>query len=92
MLTCPVAIPVARKGRMADSKQVAEQLQEFTEAAYGVIPRRGLPTQVYYGSSSKPSFRNRTEVYGACIAKLDESDRDELARILEAMFSALGSL
>jgi hypothetical protein len=37
-------------------------------------------------------FRERTEVYEACIAKLDEPDRIELARILATMFDALGTL
>jgi hypothetical protein len=77
---------------MADSKQVAERLEGFAKAADHIISRRGLPTQVYAGSTPGRSFHNRTEVYEACIAQLAEPDRDELARILEAMFDALISL
>ena len=77
---------------MADSKQVAERLEEFAQAADHIINRRGFQTQVRYASAPRRPLHNRTEVYEACIAKLDEPDRDEFARILEAMFAALGAL
>jgi hypothetical protein len=84
---------------MADSRQVAEQLREFVDAARNVkappripIIKGGYQVQVASGMNPPALFRERTEVYEACIAKLDEPDRIELARILATMFDALGTL
>jgi hypothetical protein len=84
---------------MADSKHVAERLQEFVKAA-GQVPKPppiqatkgGWPIQSPAAMNPPRSFRERTEVFEACIAKIDEPDRIELARILATMFDALRSL
>ena len=85
---------------MADSKQVAERLQEFIDAA-NRVPRPvpvhiaggdGRQVQVAPEPNPPPSFREPIQVFEDCIAQLAPPDSSELARILDAMFDVLGFL
>ena len=70
-------------GRMADSRQVAEQLREFVRLADMEAGSRA------WSFKETPAIREQ-KVYEDCVGELSDDERNALERILEKMRRRVG--